>query len=323
MKRRMNLFLMCMCVALTITQSIFPITILYSMKIRRVFSGARAALEKEGKPIWAFTVLPVVYTRSRHFEECTPRVDIREKRLLVGSVFDLRCTPSNNTWFEITTALANERAHASGCSDNPFLPVCNSISKTGLDDIVVAAGYHVYPTEDAQLDFYIIAGFPTHTKISCDDALGTFLGTSFFSIGAGAEFSYAFLQSIPRSFTLITQARCIHFFDRPWDPILPCGSTIQPGDAVDLLGALRYRENYEIFEVGYNPTFFLNEAVKIPDQCKTRSSDFCRHGAYISYEHVIARKKNPIVLGAGFSLNRAHVLDTRIYAGWVNCTFIF
>lgn len=323
MKRSARLFLG-ICIAFTITQSVSPITLMYSLKIRRVFAGARAALSREGKPIWAFTVLPIAYTRSRHFKTETPRVDIKDKRLLLGSAFNLRCSPSLNTWFELTTAFENERSRVKGFSENPFLPVCGDHSKTGFDDLTVAAGYHLFPTEDVQLDFYTIFGFPTHTKISKYDALGTFVGTRFFGLGFGSEFSYAFIESLPRSLIAIGQARWLHFFDRPWTPVLPCGSTIQPGDEVDLLASLRYRESHEIFEIGYNPTFFLNQAVKISGQpCKTRSPNFVRNGGYITYSHVFLRPKHPIVLGAGFSFNRAHVLETRIYAGWIDCTVVF
>lgn len=308
--------------AFCIAQSSFPITLMYSMKIRRVFAGARAALAKKEKPIWSFTTLPIVYTRFRHFLTDAPRVDITDKRLLLGAAFNLRCSPSLHSWFEISTAVENERAHAKGYSENPSLPLYHEHSKTGLDDITLEGGYHFFPTEDVEIDFYGIVGFPSHTKISKFDALGTFVGTRFFGLGFGGEFSYSFIESVPRSLIVMLQARCVHFFDRSWFPVLPCGGTIQPGETFDLLGALRYREQREIFEIGYNPTFFLNQAVKI-EQDKVRSKDFCRHGAYMTYSHVFIRPKHPVVLGAGFAFNGAHFLDTRIYAGWFDCTVVF
>jgi|GEM_PF-1025665 len=323
MNRNMKNVLIGFCIALSVTQSTSPITLLYNMKIRRVFSGARQILEQQNKPIWVFTTVPVVFTRKHHFCETAPLVDIHEKRLVVGSVFDLRCALSKNSWFEITTAVANEQARAKGVSENPVLPVCSHLSRTGMDDVILAAGYHLYPTEDMQLDFYVITGFPTHTIVSRDDALGAFVGTRFFSLGTGGEFSYSFIQQDKRSLISILQARYLHFFSRSWDPVLPCGSTIQPGDIVDLLGAIRYREKTEIFETGYNPTFFLNQAATTPAAGKIRSDNFVLHGVYLSYAHVFLGRAHPLVLGAGFSFNGSTFLDARAYVGWIDFSIVF
>ncbi len=308
---------------LSITQSTHPITLLYSMKIRRVFAGALQRLDDRHKRIWAFTVLPIVYARQRHFTNQSPCVDIREKRLLVGALLNLRCVLSEHYWFEITTAFENERGKAKGISENPLLPFCKNVNELGMDDITFEAGYHMYPSEKLQLDAYIISGFPTHTRISKKDTLGTYIGTRFIGLGAGMEISYSFIESLRRSLIFITQARYVHFFDRNWFPVLPCGSTIQPGDTIDFLAALRYREKWDKIEIGYNPTWFVNQAVKIPDQGKVRSKDFMRNGAYINWNHTFDRPEHPIVLGAGTAFNVSSFAHTRIYNGWISVTFIF
>lgn len=303
-------------------QTSFPITLVYSMKIRRAFAQARQLLGKEKRAIWVLSVLPIAYYRSRHFCQATPRVNIREKRLALGAVFNLRVIPSDLSWFEITTAVERERSHAKGRSNSPILPVI-SAAYTGFDDIVISGGLNLYPTEKVQLVFYGIAGFPTHTKIRKRDSLGTFVGTRFFSAGAGSEFSYSFIDSLKRSLVGIFQNRYIHFFSRSWDPILPCGSTIQPGDTVDLLFAIKFRHMREMFETGYNPTFFLNQSIKTPAQGKVRSNDFVRNGGYVTYAHLFDHGKHPVLLGAGFSFNKAQVLESTIFSGWLNFTVIF
>lgn len=311
------------CIACCIMQSAYPITLLYSLKIRRIFAGLRTLIGKEDEMLCAFSVVPIISSRNRHFLECASNVDICEKRIFVGSLFDFRCAPSENIWFDVTTGFGNERAKAKGTSDNPLLPVYPEISKTAWDDVTLEAGYHLYPTDQVQLDFYGITGFPTHSKITKKDALGTFVGTRFVGLGAGAELAYDFLEQTNRSGILITQVRYLHFFSRNWDPILPCGGRIQPGDLVDILVAIKYRERSEYFEVGYNPTFFLNEAVILPSEGKVRGEEFVRNGGYIRYSHFFLRKPNPISLGCGFAFNRSPVFNTRVYDGWLSFSIIF
>jgi len=307
---------------LAICQTSLPITLVYSMKIRRAFAQARQLLGKEKRAIWILSALPIAYSRTRHFVQAAPLVDIREKRLMLGSIFNVRCIPSDASWFELTTAVGNERAKAKGVSDSPVLQPINR-SYTGFDDIVISGGFNLYPTEKVQLVFYGIAGFPTHTKISVKDSLGTFVGTRFFSAGAGSEFSYSFIASLTRALVGIFQNRYIHYFSRSWSPVLPCCSTIQPGDLVDLLFAIKFREKREMFETGYNPTFFLNQSVKTPAAGKVKSEDFVRNGCYATYSHLFDHLKHPVILGAGFSFNKAKVLDSRIFSGWLNFTVIF
>jgi hypothetical protein len=307
---------------LGICQTSLPITLVYNMKIRRAFAQARQLLGKDKRAIWVLSVLPIAYSRSRYFCQDAPLVNIREKRLVLGAIFNVRCIPSDLSWFELTTALENERSQAKGVSDSPVLPLI-SASYTGLDDLVISGGFNLYPTKKVQLVFYGIAGFPTHTKISVKDSLGTFVGTRFFSVGAGSEFSYSFINSLMRSLVGIFQNRYIHYFSRNWSPVLPCCSTIQPGDLVDLLFAVKFREKRDLFETGYNPTFFFNQSVKTPVTGKVRSEDFVRNGGYVTYAHLFDHLKHPVILGAGFSFNKAKVLDSRIFAGWLNFTIIF
>lgn len=316
MKYSMAIRFMVIFLALSMEQATFTITLVYSMKIRRVFSGVRQALGKDDKTVWALSVLPIAYARSRHIVTAVPVVNVCDKRLLFGSIFNLRCMPSDSSWFEFTTAFENEHGTTKGT-------VKTSHSRTGLDDIVLSAGYNIFPTPQAQIVFYAIAGFPTRWKVTTDDTFGTFVGTRFLSVGAGSEFSYTFIRSPERLFATVAQVRYIHFFDRSWDPILPCCSTIQPGDTVDLLVAATYREKREIFETGYNPTFFLNQAVTTPAAGKVRTDTFVRQGGYITYSHVFEQLAHPILLGAGFAFNRASFLETRIYSGWLNFTIVF
>lgn len=308
---------------LSLCQTSQSITVVYSMKIRRAFAQARYfRQERDKRLLWVLSILPIAYYRSRHFRDCVPLVDIKEKRLLFGSVFNIRCIPTDCSWLELTTAVENERSKAKGISNSPVLPVvCGS--RTGFDDIVLSGGYNFFLTDKAQIVFYGIGGVPTRRKITKQDALGTFVGTRFFSIGFGGEASYSFVESIKRAAAAIVQTRYIHFFSRNWTPVLPCCSTIQPGDTIDLLLSIRYREKRELFEAGYNPTFFVNQAATTPTTGKVHSDNFVRNGGYVTYAHLFDQLKHPVLLGAGFAYNKTDVLESTIFSGWLNFTVVF
>ncbi len=300
---------------LSLCHTTLPLTLVYSMKIRRVFAGAHQVLKKEGKVIWLLSILPIMQHRKAHIVTASPAVNVQQKRLVSGGLFNLRSMPTDSSWFEFTTAFQNEHGTTRGS-------VNTKGSRTGFDDIVLSGGCNIYPTPKAQIVFYGIAGFPTRWKVTTEDTFGTFVGTRFLSVGAGSEFSYTFIRTLEHMFALVSQVRYIHFFSRSWVPILPCCSTIQPGDLVDILLATTFRLKRELFELGYNPTFFLNQSAKTPATGKVRSPDFVREGAYITYSHIFQRK-NPILLGAGFAFSKASLFDARVFTGWLNFTIAF
>lgn len=289
------------------------------MRIRRTFNVELPDIVGQGqKRWWALSAVPIIYKRDRKIVNEQQLINLTDKRTTVGSLFNIRYIPSKHWWFEATTGIEHERVRSRGTSDF-------TASRTALDDIVLAGGYNFFPIKKSQITLYGLAGFPTTRNVTLLEAQDTLVGTRFFSAGVGSEFSYGFMQSVRRSFTGIFQNRFLHFFSRRWNPILPVNAKIQPGNVIDFLLGLRYRERKNIFETGYNPTLFTNQAVILPTRTIT-SDSWGRHSFYVSYWHLFTEvpvQRPPIILGAGMLISRAKRFETKIFSIWGNFTIVF
>lgn len=287
------------------------------MKIRRVFNIA-AFLKNKNKSRLIATLLPIVYKRDRHIVENNLDVDISEKRLSDGALINFRYVSSGHWWFEATTGLETEHVKSRGTS-------AFNARRTGLDDIVLAAGYYVSPTQDTQAVVYGIAGFPTHRKVTLLDTQDPLVGTRFFGLGCGAEFSYLFINSLQQTLLMLVQGRFVHFFDRKWFPILPCDTLLKPGNLSDILFTIQYRKRKNIFEVGYNTTLFSQLAVVSPS-ATVATPIFVRQSMYATYAHIFKHVSfidRPLLLGLGFNVARLKRFDTKISAFWLNLSTLF
>ncbi len=303
--------------------NICPISLVYNLKIRRVFRVNKLLGTIPQKPFWVPTVLPIVYKRDRHIvNDILVPTDICENRLTDGAILNLRYIRSKNWWLEATTGIETEHVR----SDSKISPASSfKTSKTGLDDIVFSGGYNFFPTQDLQIDLYALTGFPTNRKITLFDAQDPLVGTRFYSLGVGSEFSYSFINQEKRNVIFVFQNRFIHFFNRYFYPVLPVGAKIQPGNVTDLLFTLEYRFKFNLLEAGYNPTFFSNQAILLPTR-EIKSHWFVRNSFYANFNHLFKRCPGinvPIVLGAGLNIGRLKLYDTKIFAAWVNLTAIF
>lgn len=293
------------------------ISLVYSMKIRRVFRVADKITDI--KALLVATALPIIYKRDRHIIDQLLNIDIYDKRLIGGSLFNIRALSSSHRWWaEITTGVEKETAHATGSS-------LFTISRAGFDDVVFSVGYNMFPIDRMQLVLYGLGGVPTKTTVTALEAQDTLVGTRFFSAGVGGECSYAFISSLKQSLIGIIQSRFLHFFDRGWFPVLSKGSKIQPGNATDALFALQYRYKRDIIEAGYNATFFTNQGLLLPTG-HVSTSLFVRNTFYMTYSHVLLdslKRKKPWVLGLGFNIGTGTKFSTKIVAAWVNITKVF
>ena len=132
MKRYLSLFLLT-----------FPLqgtSLVYNLKIRRSFTGLATFLKLKKKTNYVFSALPVFYYRKAHFIIDRTDTDITDERLGGGSIFNFR-VPSKHWWAEATTAVHRESVKVIGT--NNF-----STARTGIDDIILAAGYNAFPTKD-------------------------------------------------------------------------------------------------------------------------------------------------------------------------------
>lgn len=176
-----------------------------------------------------------------------------------------------------------------------------------------------------QVTVWGLAGFPTRRKVTTFEVQDTLVGTRFFSAGIGSEIAYNFINSLKRSLAIIFQNRLIHFFTRSWFPILPENAHIKPGNVWDLLLSMQYRERKNLFEVGYNPTFFTNQAI-ILERRQIDAKSFVRHSFYSTYSHLFRKLpliKTPGIVGSGFSIGRAKRFNTKIFSWWAYISMAF
>ncbi len=298
--------------------SLHGTSLVYNLKIRRTFAGIGSFIKHGDKAAVVFSGLPIIYHRTAHVINPDFLTDVHTKRLGGGAILNLRYIPSKCWWAEITTAVEKESLSSKGTATF-------STSRTGFDDVVLAAGRNFFIGEEAQYTMYGLAGFPTKWSISRFDALDGLVGTRFYSVGGGAELSYRFLHTEHSSVAGVIQLRAIHFFDRSWEAIFGPGGRIQPGQLIDLLFSARYLRRLTSVETGYNPTFFVDQAALLPTQT-IQSKTAVRHGVYLSVMHLLEHHRlfdKPIALGAGFNFNRLGRFDANSYLAWLNITLIF
>ncbi|MCX5922436.1 MAG: hypothetical protein NTX86_03845 [Candidatus Dependentiae bacterium] len=291
-------------------------TLVYNMRVRRALN-LNAVLHKDDKGFWAFSGAPIVSTRTRKID-VPDGTCVHEKNIIAGALFDLRWIPTKEWWLEVTTGLEGECVRATGTR------TINN-SRVGLDDIVFAGGYNFFLNDDLQFVLYGLTGIPTRWKVTADEVYTVPVGSRLFGAGFGAELSYSFIQSKPKSLIAVLQTRFIHFFAREWFPILPCGAKIQPGETIDVLGSLKYRYKRNAVEAGYNPTFFANQGVLLK-KSTTISAPFVRHSLFINGLHVLEKTpdaKTLVAIGAGFNASWSKKFDTRIYTYWASVGVLF
>ncbi len=312
-----SIFLLCL------WQQTVAISLIYNMKIRRVFQTSEAVtmaeiLGKKNNSLWLVSGLPIFYERKRHIVDQSQNIDVYQKSISGGMVFNLRHVADHSWWCEATTAMAHEHSHVVGTH------ACDS-ARTGMDDIVLAAGYTIFPSPKTQIGLYGIGGIPTQLMLMPQEKFDTLIGTRFFSVGGGAEFSNSFISSLKRSLVGIFQVRGIHFFDRRWNPILPCDAKIRPGNLADILLTMQYREKRTVFEMGYNVSFFSGQALRLRTG-PVRSDTFLRNSFYASILHLcnsIRPFSKALLLGGGFYVGRAKKFDTKIGSCWLNLSVVF
>ena len=171
---------------LAISHSVHGISLVYNLKIRRVFNVPQ--LSTHSKAMLIATAVPIMYKRDRHIVLPAQQTDVHEKRITLGSLFNLRYALSRSTGQKLLPVLEKERVNSKGT--NTF-----KASRTGFDDVVFAAGYNFFPTNQVQCDVYAIGGVPTRKKVELVDVQDTLVGTRFYSVGAGSELSYSYLSN--------------------------------------------------------------------------------------------------------------------------------
>ncbi|OQA36187.1 MAG: hypothetical protein BWY54_00191 [Candidatus Dependentiae bacterium ADurb.Bin331] len=314
----MNIFIKVCFFVLCASPRVHAISLVYNLKIRRAFNyPISPLLKKDKKALWVASAVPIVYKRDRHIVDPAFGIDVVDKRLTSGSLFNVRYIPRPTWWAELSTGFEHEHAQVSGTS-------IIDASRTGFDDIVFSVGHNFFIKKNTQFVLYALGGVPSRLKVTPNEAQDTLVGTRFFSVGVGSEFSYSFINSLPQSLVVIFQNRFLHFFNRRW-PILPPGSSIQPGNVTDLLFAIDYRHKKNAFEIGYNPTIFSNQAVILPTQT-IGTHAFVRQSGFASYSRLFEKLPllhRPGLIGTGLLVSRAHHLDIKIVSIWVNFTTVF
>lgn len=297
----------------------FPLqgtSLVYNLKIRRSFTEVAPFLKEQNGFTYVLTSLPVFYYRKARFIIDRTDDDICDKRVGGGSIFNVR-VPSKHWWGEVTTAIHKESVESTGTQ-------CFKASRASFDDIVFAGGYNAYPAKGHQVTIYGLAGFPTTRKLMLTDAQRPLVGTRFFGLGGGLEYSYSYISTPKNNLAGIIQGRVIHFFKREAELLLGNDGELQPGQTVDLLLSLRFRHKRTVVETGYNPTFFVNAAVILPDETIPVKT-LIRHGGYIGVVHLTKKKLGNASFAVGGALvyNRIRDLDSHNVIALLNFTVAF
>lgn len=314
------------------TYNLFSTTLVYSMKIRRAFninalapsehslteSAQQHATHMLPKTICLLTALPLFYIRDRHIVIPSLGQDIKEKLVALGAIFNFRAITPNYWWMELTTGLENQSVKATGTN-------MVNMAQTAFDDIIISAGKNFFFEKKGQIAPYIIAGFPLQYKVTPSEAQTTLVGSRFFGLGGGIEFSHAFVEKQDHSFVGILQTRFVHFFNRNWYPIFPRDARIQPGNITDIFVIFQYNKHMGSIEVGYNPTIFTDQAALFQSGI-VRAPVTVRNSFYTNYTHIFRETfvlKAPGALGIGFNVSRSDLFKTKIYTGWINLSIMF
>jgi len=310
---------LCALLICSVIYNIDSTTLVYNMKIRRAFAaGSLLHINKNRRFMWLLTALPIYYHRTRNLSIQQLPNTIHENTRSGGSIFNTRLLAPYHWWAELTIGLERQTSQY-GAPSNAHA------SRTGFDDIVISIGKNFFFAQNnGQVVVYGLAGFPTHRGVSQADQFDTQVGTRFFGLGGGGEISYSFIKQAKQALIGVLETRFVHFFNRHWSPILPCDARIQPGNITDLVLLLQYRRKKNVIEVGYNPTFFTNQAVLLPAQT-IKTDTFVRNSVYANYLHLLEQLpliKMPGGLGAGINLGRANRFDTKIFACWLNLTML-
>lgn len=295
--------------------AVHAVTLTYNLKIRRIFNIEPIVNQKRSRLL--VSAVPIFYARTSHIVDQAFATNTCEDRKVIGSLFNLRYVPSKNFWLEATTGLERDHAHYKGTPSFEH-------SRFGLDDLVLSAGGRAFLGHKVQVVGYGLMGIPLKTSINECDKFGPFVGSRIYNVGAGAELSYSFIDELPKSFAIIAQGRFIHGFDRSWDPILPKGGQIQPGNVTDFLLTLQYRQWRAIVEGGYNATQFSNQALILPLQ-KITSQAFVRHSWYATLSRATLKSifDIPAIYGVGFNYSTTRKFDAKTLTGWVYFTLVF
>ena len=313
----MNRLLKVLSLLLCIQRPAAAISLVYNLKIRRSFA-LHDLLQTDRKLLWLVSAVPVIYSRKRHVISPQTNNNFHDKSLLGGALFNIRCLAPKDWWAELTTGVERQTTKSCGTLNQ-------KASRTGCDDIVLTGGKNFNFKKRGQAVLYGLCGFPTRIKVTPQERFDTLVGTRFFGAGFGGELSYNFLADGNRALTAIFQTRFVHFFSRNWFPILPCNAKIQPGNITDLFLIMRYREKRNFLEVGYNPTFFTQQAALLATG-KVPSPNFVRNSFYASATHLFKESyllHRPGGIGVGCSIGRATIFDTKIASFWINFTLLF
>ena len=92
-----------------------------------------------------------------------------------------------------------------------------------------------------------------------------------------------------------------------------------------MLIAGQYGHHMTLYEIGYNPTFFTNQAVQLVTQT-IEAPSFIRHTMYARLTHLIPEFEplaKPLVIGCGINIGASKYFDTRIYSCWFNMSTTF
>ena len=289
--------------------SVQSVTLVYNMRIRRAFVTSEVETTNNNNATNNFltSVVPLIHTRKNDIEVDTiPNSLVHENRRVVGSLlYGQYGSSSRHWWFDAATGI--EKDNVKFTEGDPF-----KASRFGFDDVLLTSGYRYFKGDRTQIIGYGLAGFPTRQKVELTDRYGPLVGSRFYTIGCGGEYSHAFLHSQQRTLLGILQGRFVHGFKRSWHPILPKGDLVIPGNFSDILLVAQYRERRTIIQTGYDLTIYTNQG-KQTSKGTTIINPFTFNSGFISISHgkIEGFFDKPTYFGLGASIARSKKFNAK------------
>ena len=138
-------------------------------------------------------------------------------------------------------------------------------SHFGSDDFLIDIGHNFLDESGKkQLLLHWLTGIPLYKKVTLAEIEEPLFGTRTYATGPVLEFAYDFIRNTAQDFFIGFIGRFLHRFKRSYEPILPPGTFLNPGDAIDLLAMVHYRYYGHNIEFGYVPTFYFDIAYQFP-----------------------------------------------------------
>lgn len=206
--------------------------------------------------------------------------DWHENRFSATMVEALRLS-HNHTWIELIAGFGKESVKYNHEGK------VGKQSRFGGDDFLIDIGHNfIDASGKKQILVHWLTGIPLHRKVTLADVEQPLLGNRTMATGPVIEFAYDFMRTVKNDLFIGLINRFLHWFKRPYEPILPPGAFYKPGNSLDVFFLIHYRYYGHNFEVGYIPTFYFDSSYQFPNQSEQLPSQIY-NSVYVDYFYFV------------------------------------